>query len=309
MWYFRKRNGKQPDALGICVLGLLVGITALGYPLLRNFKVGDVVSVWQVWYFAWLTAISTGFGVVPFFFSKETPKDVYLGLSNALAAGMMVSASLGLIVEGVDTNDIPGFYGYKAFWRVGMGFVVGVVFIRKTKDLMDHHEFEFKAHNVREIQKVILIILVMTLHSISEGIGIGVSFGGKSGSQLGQFISLSLGLHNIPEGLAVALVMRTRGATNLRTVIWCVCTSLPQPLMAIPAFLFIEHFKPTLAVGLGFAAGAMVYVALFELVTEAVEQCGRARTVATSTVAFFLMLYAQYAVKGNMNIIEGGSEL
>jgi len=273
MWYFRKRNGKQPDALGICVLGLLVGITALGYPLLRNFKVGDVVSVWQVWYFAWLTAISTGFGVVPFFFSKETPKDVYLGLSNALAAGMMVSASLGLIVEGVDTNDIPGFYGYKAFWRVGMGFVVGVVFIRKTKDLMDHHEFEFKAHNVREIQKVILIILVMTLHSISEGIGIGVSFGGKSGSQLGQFISLSLGLHNIPEGLAVAMPLYAATGSKWQSVWWATLSGLAEPVGALVMGSLIgpQLSNHTIQATLASVAGIMIYISLSELYPTALN--------------------------------------
>jgi hypothetical protein len=82
-------------------------------------------------------------------------------------------------------------------------------------------------------------IFVMTLHSVSEGIGIGVSFGGKSGTQLGQFISLSLGIHNIPEGLAVALVMRSRGFTKLRTIIWYALThslthSLPLDMTSRP---------------------------------------------------------------------------
>lgn len=259
----------------------------------------EVVSAWQIWYYGWLTAVSTGLGVIPFFFSNESPKDVYLGISNAMAAGMMISASVGLLFEGMDTSYIPGFFGYKPFWRVAPGFVLGVLNIIATKKILARYD-DISVPNVQDVRKVILIIFVMTLHSVSEGIGIGVSFGGRSGMQLGQFISLSLGIHNIPEGLAVALVMQTRGVTKLRTFLWCVCTSLPQPIMAVPAFLFIENFEPMLAAGLGFAAGAMIYVAVFELMTEAVEQCGTLRTGVMAAVAFFVMTVAQEKVKGNI---------
>lgn len=306
MWYLRS-DGSSPDYIGWVLLTVLITITVAGYSTVsgRLQNSDEPVTAWQVWYFGWLTAVSTGLGVAPFFFSEQIPKDMYLGISNALAAGMMISASMGLLWEGLNTADIPGFFGYQPCWRVLPGFACGVLNILLTKSVLAKYDLDLAVPNVQDVKKVILIIFVMTLHSVSEGIGIGVSFGGKSGTQLGQFISLSLGIHNIPEGLAVALVMRSRGFTKLRTIIWCVFTSLPQPVMAVPAFLFIENFEPMLAAGLGFAAGAMIYVAIFELMAEAVEQCGTVRTGVTASIAFLLMTLSQDHMK---DTIFGGLE-
>jgi len=148
------------------------------------------------------------------------------------------------------------------------------------------------------MQKMILIVLVMTLHSLSEGIGIGVSFGGEHGMKLGQFISLSLAVHNIPEGLAVGLVMTSRKVSIIRTALWAIFTSIPQPIFAVPAYLFVERFAPLLPGGLGFAAGAMSYVAIFELLFEAMEDTNSILiTGIVGTISCLAMHYLQEAVK------------
>jgi zinc transporter, ZIP family len=98
------------------------------------------------------------------------------------------------------------------------GYAAGIIFILVTKKVLDQFN-DLHIGNLQRVdaEKMIMIVFVMTLHSITEGIGIGVSFGGKSGVQLGQFISLSLAVHNVPEGLAVALVMTEKKVSILRT--------------------------------------------------------------------------------------------
>ena len=121
-----------------------------------------------------------------------------------------------------------------------------------------------------DARKALLIVGVMTLHSLTGGVSVGVPFGG--GQDLGLFITLAIAIHNIPEGLAISLVLVPRGVGWLRAGLWSVFTSLPQPLMAVPAFLFVALFEPLLPVGLGFAAGAMIWMVSSELVPDALKE-------------------------------------
>ncbi|RHY06317.1 hypothetical protein DYB36_006444 [Aphanomyces astaci] len=144
-----------------------------------------------------------------------------------------------------------------------------------------------------DARKALLIMAVMTLHSISEGvrhIGVGVSFGGDGGDRRGLMVSLTLAIHNIPEGLAVRRLMTPLGL-NL----------LPQPIFAVPSFLFVETFLPILPCGLGFAGGAMAYVAICELLPESVEDTENKLATAVSLVlAFVSMLNIQYVLTGEL---------
>jgi ZIP family zinc transporter len=137
-------------------------------------------------------------------------------------------------------------------------------------------------------------VAVMTGHSFSEGVGIGVSFGG--GAALGIFITIAIAIHNIPEGLAISLVLVPRGVRVRAAAGWSVFSSLPQPLVAAPAFLFVEAFRPFLPVGLGFAAGAMTWLVLAELVPDARKELGVRGLVPWLAVSFAGMSLLQLAL-------------
>jgi len=218
-------------------------------------------GVVQVLLLASATAVATGFGALPFAFARTLSRR-WLGASNAIAAGLMLAASFGLIYEGLD----HGLAGVVVGILVGLGFIV-LANTRLGHD--DEGPAVFAGMGAFDARKALLIVAIMTIHSFSEGVAVGVAFGG--GQELGLFIALAIAVHNIPEGLAISLVLVPRGLGWPRAAGWSVFSSLPQPLMAVPAFLFVEWVRPLLPYGLGFAAGAMIWLVFSELLPDALE--------------------------------------
>jgi zinc transporter ZupT len=238
-------------------------------------------SVLTVFFYASLTAVATGLGALPFLFFKKISGS-WLDYSNALAAGLMLTASFTLIFEGLH-------YGV---WKTVAGVLIGLVFIIISNRWLDQRE-ELNIAELRgaDARKAILIIGVMTLHSFTEGVGVGVSFGGDEG--LGIFITAAIALHNVPEGLAISLVLIPRGMRILSTAGYCVLSSVPQPIMAVPAFLFVEFFRPVLPVGLGFAAGAMIWMVFSEIIPETRRAASSNRVAVVITLSVVLMVIFQ----------------
>lgn len=242
-------------------------------------------SVWAVLGAATLTAVATGLGALPFVFVRSM-SPLWLGLSNALAAGLMLGASVMLVWEGSRIG--PG--------RVGLGAALGVVFIYATHRLLTGRGGAEQLGSLRgaDARKALMIVGVMTLHSFTEGVGVGVSYGG--GQALGAFITAAIAVHNIPEGLAISLVLVPRGTRVRTAAAWSVFSSLPQPLMAVPAFLFVEAFGRILPAGLGFAAGAMVWMVFRELLPDARRTAPVATVWLATAAATGAMLAFQFLV-------------
>jgi zinc transporter ZupT len=228
-----------------------------------------------------VTALATGLGALPLLLRRRIGGRA-LGVANGIAAGLMLAASFSLMVEG---NEI-------GVSRTVLGMILGLGAIALGQRLLKDRE-EFHVGNLRgaDARRALLIVGVMTLHSFAEGIGVGVAFGGEG--QLGPFITLAIAIHNIPEGLAIALVMVPRGSSITAAGGWSIVSSLPQPLLAVPAFLFVMLFQPVLPVGLGLAAGAMIWMVLAELLPEANEAAGPQLTALTTTLALALMMAFQ----------------
>lgn len=272
-----------------CTLATFVIITYVTMPVPLQPPHGQAPSIQHVFYYGWLTAIFTGLGAVPLAFAPNLAS-YWVGLSNAVAAGMMIAASYSLLYEGWTFDDPNDLSEIPVYIRTIAGALVGLVFINATERLLaDYEDLSVGGLAGADAKRALLIFFVMTLHSFSEGVGIGVSFGGTHGSELGVFISASLAVHNIPEGLAMSVTLMPRGTSLATAIVLAILTSIPQPLMAVPAYEFVYHFIPILPAGLGFAGGAMAWVALFELLKEAIEDSGIVSTAVVSTTALIGM--------------------
>jgi len=226
------------------------------------------------------TALATGLGAVPFAFVRRiSPRAV--AVANAVAAGLMLGACFGLAAEGTR-------YGA---WQTIAGANLGVLFILGTQRWLGRHEVRFGAAGGVEARRMALMVVVMTVHSFAEGVAVGAAFGG--GAELATVITIAIAVHNVPEGLAISAVLRPRGVSLAACAGWSVFSSLPQPLMAVPAFLFVEAFRPALPWGLGFAAGAMVFMVFVELLPEAYEDAPRPAIGLLATLTLVAMLLFQ----------------
>jgi ZIP family zinc transporter len=236
----------------------------------------DAVRVFLV---ALVTALATGLGALPFLFRKR-PQRRWLGLANALAAGSMIGASAGLAYEGA-VEGAP---------RMVLGALAGAASIASASRLLGRdRDLHLGVLRGADALRALLIVGVMTVHSFTEGVGVGVAFGG--GEALGVAIAIAIAVHNIPEGLAISLVLVPRGASVRSAAAWSVFSSLPQPLMAVPAYLLVATFEPFLPAGLGFAGGAMIWLVVRELLPEALRET-RTSTVAVGVAGSALAMIA-----------------
>lgn len=230
-----------------------------------------------------VTALATALGALPFAFVPQISPKVE-ARAHALSAGLMLGACFGLAAEG----SISGA------WQTLVGAGAGVMFILVVNGLLDPLPGSFRPTGGRGGRRALLVLVVMTAHSAAEGVAIGVSFGGREALALA--ITLAIAVHNIPEGLAITAVLRPSGASLARCAGWSAFSSLPQPALAVPAFWFVELFRTALPYGLGFAAGAMAFLVLQELLPEAYRRGAASGVALWVSISLVLMVLFQRSI-------------
>jgi len=245
--------------------------------------------------FTWfLTAV--GSAVV--FLSKGLNRKLLDG-ALGFAAGVMLSASFwSLILPAVRLSCDKG---NMAWVPVGLGFLIGGIFMRVIDRMVPHLHLYLpieKAEGVKTSwHKSTLLFLAMSLHNIPEGLVIGVSFGavaqGLPGATLAAAIALAvgIGIQDIPEGMAVSVPLHRKGISRLKSFWYGQLSGFVEPIAALIGVMAVSFSKPLLPYAMGFAAGAMIFVVIEELIPES-QYGGHGDTATMGTMLGFIAMMA-----------------
>ncbi len=217
------------------------------------------------------------------------------------AAGVMIAASFfSLLLPAITMTEGTGT---PTWVPVTVGFLAGALFLRVADALLPHLHPFLPVSEAEGIQtsweRATLLVLAITLHNIPEGLAIGVAFAAAhtdlalstGGATLAGAIALALGIgmQNFPEGAAVSMPLRQGGVSRARSFWYGQLSAVVEPIAAVLGAVAVLFIRPVLPYALAFAAGAMIYVVVEELIPEA-QQEGRTDLATSSTIVGFTIM-------------------
>lgn len=256
----------------------------------------------ELWQGLLIPFAGTALGAACVFLMKKNLGDLVQRALTGFAAGVMVAASIwSLLIPAMDqAQDM----GKLAFFPAFAGFWLGILFLLALDHLIPHlHRGSSEAEGIRSgFKKTTMLALAVALHNIPEGMAIGAIYAGwlydSSTITLAGAMALSVGIaiQNFPEGAIISLPLRAEGLSKPRSFLYGVLSGIVEPLGAILTILLAGILVPVLPYTLSFAAGAMIYVVVEELLPEASN--GKHSNVGTIffAVGFSLMMVLDVAL-------------
>ncbi len=257
-----------------------------------------VLGAFYATLFTWgLTAL----GASLVFFIKELNRALLDGLLG-FTGGVMVAASFwSLLAPGIAMSPGEGFY---KVMPASIGFALGALFIFTLDKVLPHIHINFKESEGIKTpwHRTTLLVLAITLHNIPEGLAVGVLFGGVAvgipeASIAGAVaLAIGIGIQNFPEGVAVSMPMRRQGMSRFKSFWYGQLSAIVEPVAAVIGALAVTFFTPVLPYALAFAAGAMIFVVVEEVIPE--TQQDRYTDIATLgfVVGFIVMMTLDVAL-------------
>jgi ZIP family zinc transporter len=262
--------------------------------MLANFAaLNPILQAFLATSFTWfVTALGSG---MVFLFKSVDRRilDAMLGF----AAGVMIAASFWSLLK--PAIEMAEANGSAAWVPAAVGFISGGVFLWLIDRVLPHLHFGLATTEAEGVhtswQRSILLVLAITLHNIPEGLAVGVAFGavaaGVPSATLPAAIALALGigLQNFPEGAAVSIPLYREGLSRVRSFWYGQASGLVEPVAGVLGALAVTLVEPLLPYALSFAAGAMIFVVVEELIPE--SQIDKHADIATlATIAGFAVM-------------------
>jgi len=233
-------------------------------------SIDPVLAALYATLFTWgLTAL----GASLVFFFKTMNRAFFDGMLG-FTGGVMVAASFwSLLAPAIEMSEGDGFM---KVIPAAIGFFLGAIFLFGLDKILPHMHINFKETEGIKTpwHKSILLVLAITLHNIPEGLAIGVLFGGVAagfdGATIGGAVALAIGigLQNFPEGFAVSMPLRRQGLSRRKSFWYGQLSAIVEPVAAVIGAYSVMTFQPILPYALAFAAGAMIFIVVEEVIPE-----------------------------------------
>lgn len=256
----------------------------------------------QVLYGLLIPFIGTTLGSGMVFLLKNNIKQSVEKLLLGFASGVMIAASVwSLLIPAIEMSEQQGKVGWLA---PAIGFLLGMVFLLVLDSVVPHmHLDKEKPEGVKsKLKKTTMLVLAVTLHNIPEGMAVGVTFAGallgNTGITMTSALALAIGIaiQNFPEGAIISMPLKSEGVSKGKAFAYGALSGIVEPIAAIITILLTELVVPILPYLLAFAAGAMIYVVVEELIPE--SQMGGHSNIGTVGVAlgFVIMMILDVAL-------------
>ncbi len=240
--------------------------------------------------------LGTTLGASMVFLMKEKIDRKVEKLLLGFASGVMIAASIwSLLMPAIEMSKEQGNI---AWWPAATGFILGILFLLILDSIVPHMHLETdKSEGIKtRLKKTTMMIFAVTLHNIPEGMAVGVTFAGaligNTGITITGAIALAIGIaiQNFPEGAIISMPLKSEGMTKSKAFLYGTISGIVEPIGAILTILLTNTIVPILPYLLSFAAGAMIYVVVEELIPE--SQAGEHSNIGTMGVAigFVIMM-------------------
>jgi len=250
--------------------------------------------------FTWLL---TALGAGAVFFTKHMSRKL-LDAMLAFAAGVMIAASCwSLLIPSIEMSagkSIP------AWLPAAIGFLLGGVFLRLVDKILPHLHLNAPDEEVEGIptawKRTTLLVLAITLHNIPEGLAVGVAFGAFATNADPAVLTgavalaLGIGIQNFPEGMAVSMPLRREGMSRLKSFWYGQLSAIVEPVAGVIGVVAVIVAAPILPYALAFAAGAMIFVVVEEIIPEAERSGNTDIATAGAMIGFVVMMVLDVAL-------------
>ncbi len=246
--------------------------------------------------------LGTTLGAAMVFFMKNKMNGKIEKLLLGFASGVMIAASIWSLIN--PSIDMAEEQGKIAWIPAAVGFILGVLFLLILDSVVPHlHLKTDKPEGIKsKLKRTTMLVLAVTLHNIPEGMAVGVVLAGglmgnESISMAGAFaLAIGIAIQNFPEGAIISMPLKSEGMSKGKSFLYGTLSGIVEPIAAIITILLASFVVPILPYLLSFAAGAMIYVVVEELIPE--SQAGDHSNIGTIGVAvgFVIMMILDVAL-------------